>query len=189
MANRLTNIVTRGGDNGDTSLAGGERVAKDSTRIEAMGSVDELNSFIGLFISALDQQNELCALFRDIQNDLFDLGGELAMPGHTIISEVHWQKLEQQASNLNAELPPLTNFILPGGNDRVARCHIIRSVSRRAERRVITLAHIEEVNANSRIYLNRLSDLCFITARWLSKESNEGEVLWRPSKVEPKQKK
>jgi len=184
MANRLTNIVTRGGDKGETSLAGGNRVAKDSARIEAIGSVDELNSFIGLFISSLNKQSDLLTLFRSIQNDLFDLGGELAMPGHTIIIESHWQKLEQHAGDLNTELPPLKNFILPGGNESVSRCHIIRSVSRRAERRVITLAHSEDVNPNSRIYLNRLSDLCFIASRWLSKQSDEGEVLWQPSKVD-----
>ena len=186
MANRLTNIVTRGGDKGETSLAGGERLAKDSARIEAIGSVDELNSFIGLFVCSLDEQSDLFTLFRSIQNDLFDLGGELAMPGREVISQAHWQKLEQHASELNAELPPLKNFILPGGNECVSRCHVVRSVSRRAERRVITLTHSEEVNPNSRIYLNRLSDLAFIASRWLSKQSNEEEVLWQPSRIEPK---
>jgi len=187
MANRLTNIVTRGGDKGETSLAGGIRIAKDSARIEAIGSVDELNSFIGLFVSSLDEQSGLFRLFRSIQNDLFDLGGELAMPERTVISEAHWQKLEQHASDLNAELPPLKNFILPGGNESVSRCHVVRSVSRRAERRVITLTHTEEVNPNSRIYLNRLSDVCFIASRWLSKQSAEGEALWQPSKIAPEQ--
>jgi len=187
MANRLTKIVTRGGDKGETSLAGGDRVAKDSARIEAIGSIDELNSFVGLFIASLDKQNDLFGLFRSIQNDLFDLGGEFAMPGHEIIREAHWQKLEQHASKLNADLPPLKNFILPGGNEAVSRCHVVRSVARRAERRVITLTHSEEVNPNSRIYLNRLSDLAFIASRWLSKQSHEDEVLWQPSKIEPKQ--
>ena len=187
MANRLTNIITRGGDKGETSLAGGVRVAKDSARIEAIGSIDELNSFVGLFITSLDPQSELCSLFRSIQNDLFDLGGEFAMPGHEIICEAHWQKLEQHAADLNAELPPLTNFILPGGSESVARCHVVRSVARRAERRIISLAHDEDVNINSRIYLNRLSDLAFIASRWLSKQSAEGEVLWQPSRIEPVQ--
>jgi len=185
MANRLTKIITRGGDKGETSLAGGHRVAKDSARIEAIGSVDELNSFIGLFVSSLNEQSNLFKLFRSIQNDLFDLGGELAMPGRTVISEAHWRKLEQHADDLNAGLPPLKDFILPGGNESVSRCHVIRSVSRRTERRVITLSHSEEVNTNSRIYLNRLSDLCFIASRWLSKQSTEGEVLWQPSRIAP----
>jgi cob(I)alamin adenosyltransferase len=183
MANRLTNIVTRGGDKGETSLAGGERVAKDSARIEAIGSIDELNSFIGLFVCSLNKQCPLSTLFRSIQNDLFDLGGELAIPGREVISEAHWQKLEQHASKFNAKLPPLKNFILPGGNESVSRCHVVRSVSRRAERRVIALTHSEEVNINSRIYLNRLSDLAFIASRWLSHKSDEGEVLWQPSKI------
>ena len=188
MANRLTNIVTRGGDKGETSLAGGGRIAKDSARIEAIGSIDELNSFVGFFIASLDQQSALCSLFRSIQNDLFDLGGEFAMPGREVICEAHWQKLEQQASDLNADLPPLKNFILPGGNEAVSRCHVVRSIARRAERRVISLTHDEAVNTHSRIYLNRLSDLAFIAARWLSKQSDEGEVLWQPSQIEPVKK-
>ncbi|MEZ5524646.1 MAG: cob(I)yrinic acid a,c-diamide adenosyltransferase [Pseudomonadales bacterium] len=187
MANRLTSIITGGGDKGETSLAGGNRVPKDSERIEAIGCIDELNSFIGLLNAALEEQPTLLALFRSIQNDLFDLGGELAMPGHSFISDAHWQKLEQQAATLNADLPPLENFILPGGNEVVSRCHVVRSVTRRAERRLITLSHVEAVNPNSCIYLNRLSDLCFITARWLSKHSDEGEVLWQPAKVNPEQ--
>lgn len=185
MANRLTNIVTGGGDKGKTSLATGDRVAKDCARIEAIGSIDELNSFIGLFVVVIEQQPELFNLFRSIQNDLFDLGGELAMPGHVIIAETHWQKLEKYAETFNAELPPLKNFILPGGNEMVSRCHVVRSVSRRAERRVISLSHEEDINNNSRIYLNRLSDLCFIIARWLCLQSEQGEVLWQPSKVMP----
>lgn len=186
MANRLTRIVTGGGDKGKTSLADGNRVAKDSARIEAIGSIDELNSFIGLFITAIDDQPELSELFRSIQNDLFDLGGELAMPGHDLIQQAHWQKLEKHASSLNAELPPLENFILPGGNEAVSRCHVVRSISRRTERRVISLSHEETVNINSRIYLNRLSDLCFIVARRLSQQSEAGEILWQPpSSIEP----
>jgi len=185
MANRLTNIVTGGGDKGETSLATGCRVAKDCARIEAIGSIDELNSFIGLFIVVIEQQPELFKLFRSIQNDLFDLGGELAMPGHVIIDKTHWQKLEKHAEEFNTELPPLKNFILPGGSEIVSRCHVIRSVARRAERRVIGLSHEEEINNDSRIYLNRLSDLCFIVSRWLCLQNKHGEVLWQPSKVKP----
>lgn len=185
MANRLTNIVTGGGDKGETSLAMGNRVAKDCPRIEAIGSIDELNSFIGLFLAAIDIEPELFGLFRSIQNDLFDLGGELAMPGHDIIGAAHWQKLEKHAGELNAELPPLENFILPGGNEVVARCHVVRSVARRAERRLISLTHEDNVNHNSLVYLNRLSDLCFIVSRWLSLQTEQGEVLWQSSSSKP----
>lgn len=184
MANRLTTIVTGGGDKGETSLAGGPRVSKDSARIEAIGSIDELNSFIGLFLASLNDQAALFSLFRSIQNDLFDLGGELAMPGHEIIREAHWKKLEKHAGELNDALAPLENFILPGGSEQISRCHVVRSVTRRAERRLIALSHSEKINRNSGVYLNRLSDLCFITARWLSKQNSEGEVLWQPSRVE-----
>lgn len=185
MANRLTRIITGTGDKGQTSLAGGSRVAKDSARIEAIGTMDELNSFIGLFVAGLEDQPVLLQLFRSIQNDLFDIGGELAMPGHSFIKEEHWQKLEKYATELNAELPSLENFILPGGSEVVSRCHVVRSVSRRAERRLITLNTEEDVNSHSRVYLNRLSDLCFICARWLALQSAEGEILWQPAKVTP----
>lgn len=186
MANRLTNIVTGGGDKGETSLAMGNRVPKDCARIEAIGSIDELNSFIGLFLAAIEHEPGLFTLFRSIQNDLFDLGGELAMPGHNIISKAHWEKLEKHAAELNEELPPLENFILPGGSESVARCHVVRSIARRAERRLITLTHEENINDNSRIYLNRLSDLCFITSRRLARQTEQGEVLWQPSKSDTK---
>ena len=183
MANRLTNIITRSGDAGETSLAMGDRVAKDCARIEAIGSIDELNSFIGLFIATIEHQQELFTLFRNIQNDLFDLGGELAMPGHHMISKAHWQKLERYAEKFNAQLPPLEDFILPGGSESIARCHVVRSITRRAERRFVTLTRkFEEINSNSQIYLNRLSDLCFITARWLAHQTGHAEVLWQPKK-------
>ena len=189
QSNRLTRIVTRRGDKGRTSLGDGSSLAKDAPRIEAMGSIDELNSFVGLFVAELRDTSELKAHFNEIQNDLFDLGGELAMPGHQLIQEHHTLKLETLAETLNKDLPPLTNFILPGGSKVIAHCHVVRSVARRAERRLISLAQNEldtnpnntPINVHSRTYLNRLSDVCFIAARWLAKENGDAEVLWQPS--------
>ncbi len=183
--NRLTRIVTRRGDKGKTSLGDGSSLPKNAPRIEAIGTIDELNSFIGVFISDVPEAPELANHFRAIQNDLFDLGGELAMPGHRIINKDHVIKLEKIAETLNKNLPPLENFILPGGSRAVALCHVVRSVARRAERRLISLANAEReeqtVNPHSRVYLNRLSDVCFISARWLAKASGEDEILWQPS--------
>ena len=178
MKKRLSRIITRSGDKGSTSLADGSRLSKQSARIEAMGCVDELNSFVGLFLSELDPQSELYDSFLRVQNDLFDLGGELAMPGNNLLEEAQWQSLEQLTEHLNADLPALENFILPGGSRLISLCHVVRSVARRAERRVIALAEQEDVNPASRIYLNRLSDVSFVAARWLAKVNNEDEVLW-----------
>ncbi len=183
MGNRLSKIVTRTGDDGTTGLAGGGRINKDHIRMEVMGTVDELNCFIGLFIDSLDESSSLYEIYRKIQNDLFDLGGELAMPDYTMIQAEHCDRLEQQVEVLNESLTPLKNFILPGGSEPLSRCHIVRAVARRAERRIVTMSEQETVNKYARMYLNRLSDLAFVTARWLAHEQGEPEVLWQQSDV------
>ena len=184
MGKRLSKIVTRTGDDGTTGMADGARLDKFSDRVEAIGTVDELNSFVGSFLTAMPREVELWPLFRAIQNDLFDLGGELSMPGVEVITPAHWARLEEAIERLNDHLEPLTNFILPGGSEVVSRCHLVRTVARRAERRYARLAANESVNADSRIYLNRLSDLCFVAGRWLAKANDEPEVLWQQNKPE-----
>lgn len=186
MGKRLSKIVTRTGDDGTTGMADGARLDKYSDRVEAIGTVDELNSFVGAFLTAMPREVELWPLFRAIQNDLFDLGGELSMPGVEVITPAHWGRLEEAIERFNEHLDPLTNFILPGGSEVVSRCHLVRAVARRAERRYARLAANESVNAHSRIYLNRLSDLCFVAGRWLAKANDEPEVLWQQNKPESK---
>ena len=183
MGNRLSKIVTKTGDDGTTGLAGGDRVKKYSLRMEAIGTVDELNCFVGSFIESIAEYNPLRPLYVRIQNDLFDLGGELSMPGHQIIQSDHCDRLEQHIEKLNEDLEPLKNFILPGGSEVLARCHMVRAVARRAERRVVELASKEKLNKYNQMYLNRLSDLAFVTARWLANQGGEQEVLWQPSPV------
>ena len=175
---RLTRITTRTGDDGMTGLAGGERIAKDSPRIAAIGSVDELNSAVGL-LRAAPVDADIDTLLETIQHRLFDLGGELAMPGSTLIDDDQVARIEQAVHAHNADLPPLAEFILPGGGEAAARCHLARSVCRRAERDLIHLARDTDVNASSRRYLNRLSDLLFVLARVLARRSGVGEVTWR----------
>ena len=181
MGKRLSKIVTRTGDDGSTGLSDGSRVAKHSLRMEAIGTVDELNAVVGLFVSCedFDRASELWTAFRAIQNDLFDLGGELSMPGHAIVKEAQWQTVENLVESVNADLEPLTNFILPGGSEVVARCHMVRTVARRAERTLARLAAEETVNPDSLKYLNRLSDLAFVAARWLARVRGEHDVLWQ----------
>jgi len=181
MANRLTRIYTRTGDGGDTGLADGTRVPKDAPRIEAMGAVDELNSVVGMLLSD-ELPDAVRTLLMDVQNDLFDLGGELAVPGHAIISEPHIVKLEAALDRYNAELPALKNFVLPGGSLAAAHAHLARTVCRRAERRVVTLAHTQAVPELACPYLNRLSDLFFVLARALNHQAGHGDVLWQPGK-------
>ena len=178
MSDRLTRIVTRGGDRGKTSLGDGSRVRKHNERIEAIGTVDELNSVVGMFVAEMESGSRLFDMFRQVQNDLFDIGGEFAMPGHTMVNESYWRQLEECIAALNDTLPSLENFILPGGSRAVAVCHVMRSVARRAERRVVALAEVEDVNSHSQVYLNRLSDLCFVAARSMAKERGEAEILW-----------
>jgi cob(I)alamin adenosyltransferase len=178
MANRLTRITTRTGDDGTTGLAGGERVDKDHPRIEAIGSVDELNSAIGL-LRAIGPGDEIDALLEQIQHRLFDLGGELSMPGAQLISDERVIALEEATENLNTSLPPLRDFILPGGTEPAARCHLARSVCRRAERVLWRLSRDEQANPAGHRYLNRLSDLLFVMARVLARSEGASEVIWR----------
>ena len=178
MGHRLSKIATRTGDNGTTGLADGSRVDKDCPRMEAMGAVDELNSVLGL---ALAEQlpETVAACLLELQHDLFDLGGELSIPGHAMIQATHIERLEQQLEHFNAELPPLKEFILPGGSRAAAACHLARTVCRRAERRLITLARSEPINPDLQIYLNRLSDLLFVVARVVARANGGSEVYWR----------
>jgi len=180
MGHRLSKIYTRTGDNGTTGLGGGTRVDKDHIRIEAIGTVDELNSIIGMLL-ALEIPNAVRECLVDVQHDLFDIGGELSMPGHTLISEGYASRLEQILDNFNDALPPLKEFILPGGDQATATCHLARTVCRRAERRMVTLSKTGPLNAHSLRYINRLSDLLFVIARVLARAAG-GEVLWQPGK-------
>ena len=178
MGNRLSRIYTRTGDQGTTGLGDGSRISKDSVRVDAYGEVDELNSVIGLLLSEAPG-DDIGALLTDIQHRLFDLGGELSIPGHRILAEAHVAHLEATLDGFNADLPPLKEFILPGGSRAAAWCHLARTVCRRAERRVVTLMVQEEINPVGLRYLNRLSDLLFVLARVLNRSANRPDVLWR----------
>jgi cob(I)alamin adenosyltransferase len=178
MGNRLSKIVTRTGDDGSTGLADGARVPKESARIEACGSVDELNSAIGMVL-ACDLPDAMPQQLLAIQHDLFDLGGELCVPGYRIIAASDVERLEQALDGFNDGLPPLKDFILPGGGPAAAACHLARTVARRAERRVWALARVEQVAPEVPQYLNRLSDLLFVVARVLARHEHGSEVLWR----------
>lgn len=177
MGNRLSRIVTRTGDAGTTGLGDGSRVAKDSARMEAIGSVDELNSAVGWLVAVPGLDADIAHLLLSIQHDLFDLGGELAIPGHIAISEQHITRLEAAVERHNAALPPLKEFILPGGSEAAARCHLARSIARRAERRCWSIN--EQAGASlAPVYLNRLSDLLFVLARVLARTGGGSEVYW-----------
>ncbi|NEZ03192.1 cob(I)yrinic acid a,c-diamide adenosyltransferase [Wenzhouxiangella sp. XN201] len=178
MGNRLSKIYTRTGDDGTTGLGDGSRTAKDSLRVEAFGTVDELNSVIGVAVAEMEGLDELGGLLLDIQHHLFDLGGELCIPGSEMITDDHIDRLEQELDRLNDALPMLKEFILPGGSRAAAQTHLARTVCRRAERRMITLARHEPVNEPAIRYLNRLSDLLFVVARTAARASGAGEVLW-----------
>ena len=178
MGKRLTRIYTRTGDDGTTGLADGSRVAKDAPRIEAIGAVDELNSTIGVLL-AEELPETIRATFVAVQHDLFDLGGELSIPGHAVMTEAHVSRLERELDALNAELPALKDFILPGGSRAAAAAHVARAVCRRAERRLVTMSAAETLPPVLRHYLNRLSDLLFVAARALNRAAGRGDVLWQ----------
>lgn len=180
MGYRLSKIYTRTGDKGSTGLGDGRRVEKDSPRIEAIGTVDELNSVLGL-LRAQAVPEQTGQLLARIQHRLFDLGGELAMPPHELLPEHSVTELEQALDRINETLPPLQEFILPAGNLAAASCHHARSVCRRAERRVLSLAHTEgeTVSQHGLKYLNRLSDLLFVMARMLARQDGGEEVFWQ----------
>lgn len=184
MGHRLSKIYTRTGDDGTTGLGDGTRVAKDHVRVEAFGTVDELNSAIGVLL-AEDLPADIRATLTAIQHTLFDLGGELCIPGHRMISEDRVSGLEQILDRLNADLPPLKEFILPGGTRAAALCHVARTVCRRAERRVYTLSKQDTVPGPTLKYLNRLSDLLFVMARALNRAGGAPDVLWQPAQKKP----
>ena len=181
MAKRLTKIYTRTGDDGTTGLADGSRVGKDGLRIDALGDVDELNSAIGLLL-AEELPEPMRAGLLAIQHDLFDIGGELCLPGHSLIEESNVRRLEQELDALNAILEPLKDFILPGGSRAAAAAHLARTVCRRAERKLVALARREDVPPLLLQYLNRLSDLLFVSARVLNRHAGGQDVLWEQGK-------
>jgi cob(I)alamin adenosyltransferase len=179
MGNRLSRIYTRTGDDGSTGLGDGSRVPKDSPRVEAYGTVDELNSVIGVLLAAPGLSPEVTDCLTEVQHELFDLGGELCIPGHQMIRAEQVTRLERSLDRFNDALPPLKDFILPGGGPAAAACHVARTVARRAERRAWTLARAESVNPELLKYLNRLSDLLFVLARVLARHERGAEVLWK----------
>lgn len=177
MGNRLSKIATRTGDNGTTGLGDGSRIGKDSLRVHAMGDVDELNSHIGLLLC-----EELPPALREelfsIQHDLFDLGGELCIPGYSLITDTHVARLDTLLEKYNADLPPLKDFILPAGSRGAALAHVCRTICRRAERAIVSLGNSEKINDNPRHYMNRLSDLMFVLSRVLNRFAGGNDVLW-----------
>jgi len=179
MGNRLSRIYTRTGDDGTTGLGDGNRVAKDSARVEAYGTVDEANSAIGVVLAHDTLPDNVRRCLTDVQHDLFELGGELCIPGHEAVRAEFVDRLERELDAFNEDLPRLKEFILPGGGPAAAACHLARTVVRRAERRVTTLAAGEAVRPEAIRYLNRLSDLLFVVARVLSRAENGEEVLWQ----------
>jgi cob(I)alamin adenosyltransferase len=183
MANRLTKIYTRSGDAGSTRLANGAQVAKTDARIEAIGAVDETNSALGLVLTHADIPEGVRETLCRIQDELFDIGAELALPGHVAISGELVERLENELDDLNEKLPPLKEFVLPGGSASAAACHLARAICRRAERRTWTLANATEVNPHLLTYLNRLSDLLLVTARTLARQTGSKEVLWKSGRV------
>ena len=178
MGNRLSKIATRTGDQGETGLGDGRRVAKDSARIHALGDIDELNSCLGLLLAEKLPAATRKALLR-IQHDLFDLGGEVCIPGHSMITEAHVLQLDALLAAYNGKLPALKEFILPGGTRAAALAHLARTICRRAERSLVALGRAEAVGERARQYLNRLSDLLFVLGRTLNRAGRRGDVLWQ----------
>ena len=182
MGNRLSKIATRTGDDGSTGLGDGSRIDKDALRIHAMGDVDELNSHIGLLLCEYlppALREELIS----IQHDLFDMGGELCIPGYTLIADAQVARLDALLTKYNANLPPLQEFILPAGSRAAAQAHVCRTVCRRAERMIVSLGKAEQINDNPRQYMNRLSDLMFVLSRALNRFSGASDVLWEKDRV------
>lgn len=179
MGHRLSRIYTRTGDDGSTGLGDGVRVPKEHLRVEAYGTVDEANSAVGMVLAVRGLPDEVVECLTAVQHELFDLGGELCMPGHRAITGDDVSRLEDWLDRFNEDLPPLKDFILPGGGPAAAACHLARTVTRRAERRTWALARVEDVAAEVPMYLNRLSDLLFVMARVLARHEHGSEVLWR----------
>src|ERR1700685_4306977 len=185
MGNRLSKIYTRTGDDGTTGLGDGSRVAKDSLRVTAYGELDELNSSIGVLLAVPELPKEVTAGLIEVLHELFDMGGELCIPGHTAITAEHVTRLERALDGFNDTLPPLKEFILPGGGAAAAACRLARTIARRAERHVWTLAKEEPVSAEVPKYLNRLSELLVVMARVLARNERGTEVLWRHDRGKP----
>lgn len=179
MGNRLSKIYTRTGDDGTTGLGDGSRIEKDDIRMQTIGTVDELNCLIGVLITQLDADDAFQAMLLKIQHHLFDLGGELCIPGYQLIEQAQVDWLEAEMDSINDELPALKNFILPGGNPAAAQCHLARAVCRRAERNIISMGKTTEVQTPASKYLNRLSDLLFVCARSLARRNGGEEILWQ----------
>jgi len=178
MGNRLSSIVTRTGDKGTTGLADGSRRAKNDVRVHCLGEVDELNATLGVALSFLEESPIQQVLFA-VQHDLFDVGAELCQPGKNLIQQLHVDAIESSAALFNEPLPPLKEFILPGGSQAVAFLHLARTVCRRVERSLLSLKESEELNPITGQYINRLSDLLFILARSVAHQDNGSEVFWR----------
>jgi len=178
MGHRLSKITTRTGDAGETGLGDGARVAKDSARIAALGDIDELNSAIGVVL-AEEVPADVKTVFEAVQHDLFDLGGEVSIPGHALLTEKQVKDLETALERWNADLPPLKEFILPGGSRAAAAAHLARTVCRRTERTLVALSRREPVGDPARRYLNRLSDLLFVAGRSLNRAAGGGDVQWK----------
>jgi len=178
MANRLTKITTRTGDKGTTGLGDGTRVLKSALRVAVIGDIDELNSMMGLLLTEPLPEDARSALTR-IQNELFDLGGEVCIPGHPVLTDAHVLFLDGEISRVNADLPPLKEFILPGGSRAAACCHLARTIARRAERALVALSQSEAISPLALQYLNRLSDFLFILARNLNRHAGVGDVCWQ----------
>ena len=179
MGNRLSRIYTRTGDDGTTGLGDGARVDKDAPRVEAYGTVDEANSAVGLVLAVPGLPASVAACLTEVQHDLFDVGAELCIPGHRVVTDAYATRLETVLDAFNESLPALKEFVLPGGGAAAAACHVARTVVRRAERRVWSLSRVEAVAPEVPRYLNRLSDLLFVVARVLARHERGGEVLWQ----------
>ena len=178
MGHRLSKIYTRTGDDGTTGLGDGSRTEKDAARIEAIGSVDELNTVIGLALTET-LPAVISEVLHDVQHRLFDLGGELSIPGHQLLGPQHVQDLESALDALNEDLEPLKEFVLPGGSAGAAWCHHARGVCRRAERRLVTLARDEAISKYGQQFLNRLSDYLFVAARYANHGAGIRDVMWQ----------
>lgn len=181
MGHRLSKITTRTGDGGDTGLGDGSRVRKDSPRVAALGEIDELNSAIGLLLAEPVPEHVRASL-ESIQHDLFDLGGDVSIPGRSTVTAEQSQRLETLLDEMNAGLPRLKEFILPGGTRAAGLAHLARAVCRRAERSLVALSSSEKIADEGKIYLNRLSDFLFVLGRVLNREGGHGDVLWQQGK-------
>jgi cob(I)alamin adenosyltransferase len=184
MAHRLSKIATRTGDGGETGLGDGSRLWKDSPRVRALGDVDELSSAIGLVL-AEDVPQAMREALAEVQQHLFDLGGEISIPGHALLTADKVAHLDRQLEAWNASLAPLKEFILPGGSRAAAAAHLARTVCRRAERSLVALGRAEPVTQSARQYLNRLSDLLFVAARALNRHAGRADVQWRHERKKP----